>query len=249
MEPIRIFPLSEGVYTIGHDKIFVPFDPATDVLTQRPTGSLLVEIQPFLVIAAGIPMLFDTGLGFKMAGGELQIHANIRKCGFEPGDIKKVFLSHLHKDHTGGISFINSIGVHELSFPNAIYYINSNEFEFGIQKGFPSYTVDDFEILKNSPQVEWLGSEGIIDPGISYERSEGHCPFHTTFLISQKNEKVFFGGDVAPQLKQLRTKYIAKYDFDGKKSMELRQHYAAKGKEEHWVFLFYHDVKSPVASL
>jgi hypothetical protein len=31
--------------------------------------------------------------------------------------------------------------------------------------------------------------------------------------------------------------------------MELREHYAQKGKEEGWKFLFYHDVKMPVASL
>ena len=45
----NIIPLSEGVFTIGGDKIFVPFDESKDVLEDRPIGSLLVEIQPFLV--------------------------------------------------------------------------------------------------------------------------------------------------------------------------------------------------------
>ena len=44
-------------------------------------------------------------------------------------------------------------------------------------------------------------------------------------------------------------KYIAKYDFDGKKAMHLREQYAEKGKREGWEFLFYHDVKSAVAKL
>jgi len=43
----KVFPLSEGVFTIGHDKEFVPFNIDTDILTDRPIGSLLVEIQPF----------------------------------------------------------------------------------------------------------------------------------------------------------------------------------------------------------
>jgi len=47
----------------------------------------------------------------------------------------------------------------------------------------------------------------------------------------------------------MKIKYVAKYDYDGKKAMELRQQYADKGREEGWQFLFYHDVKTPVAVL
>jgi len=62
-------------------------------------------------------------------------------------------------------------------------------------------------------------------------------------------EKIFYGGDEAPQLKQMLTRYVARYDFDGRKAMELRQRYAEEGRAEHWKFLFYHDVKNPVAEL
>jgi hypothetical protein len=44
-------------------------------------------------------------------------------------------------------------------------------------------------------------------------------------------------------------KYMAKYDYDGKKAMELRAAYAAQGAQEGWEFLFYHDIKTPVARL
>ena len=46
---MKIIPLYEGSFTIDHTKIFLPFEPAKDDLQQRPRGSLLVEIQPFLV--------------------------------------------------------------------------------------------------------------------------------------------------------------------------------------------------------
>jgi len=38
---------------------------------------------------------------------------------------------------------------------------------------------------------------------------------------------------------------MAKYDFDGKRSMQLRQEWWQQGNAEHWTFLFYHDVKIP----
>jgi hypothetical protein len=31
--------------------------------------------------------------------------------------------------------------------------------------------------------------------------------------------------------------------------MQLREEFAARGKEDGWQFLFYHDVKKPVATL
>ena len=71
-------------------------------------------------------------------------------------------------------------------------------------------------------------------------------PFHQVFWIEEDGQKIFFGGDVAPQLQQMKNKFIAKYDFDGRKCMELRQQWWQQGEEEKWTFLFYHDIKTPV---
>ncbi|MBL7767133.1 MAG: MBL fold metallo-hydrolase [Chitinophagaceae bacterium] len=246
---LQITPLSEGVFTIGHDKIFVPFDETKHLLEERPTGSLLVEVQPFLVQTHQHHILFDTGLGFRQADGELQLHGNLRSIGVDPLSIDMVVLSHLHKDHAGGICSTNELGIKSLNFPNARYYVSRKEFDFGLEKGYPSYTTEDFDILAHSEQVEWLDDKGSIQGFIQYHTSGGHCPYHQCFLIQSGEDKAFFGGDVVPQLKQLKTRYIAKYDFDGRVSMELRQKYAALGHEEKWKFMFYHDVKHPIAAL
>jgi len=246
---IRIIPLSEGVFTIGHDKFFVPFDDTIHELQHRPKGSLLVEIQPFLVQANGKNIIFDTGLGFKNEHGEMQLHVNLKKHHIEPLDIDMVILSHLHKDHAGGIYQTNQLAIKELSFPNATYLIGKKEFEEGMEKGFPSYQPEDFDMLKNSDRVEWLEDEGTIMNFIKYKMDGGHCPYHISFLIHTENQYVFYGGDNVPQHRQLITRFIAKYDMDGRRAMELRQEYATKGKEENWTFLFYHDVKIPFAAL
>ena len=99
---MRIIPLSEGSFTIDKTKLFVPFDEANDQLHQRPSGSLLVEIQPFVVITSRDVILLDTGLGFEKAG-ELQLHHNLKEAGINPSDITKVLMSHLHKDHAGAV--------------------------------------------------------------------------------------------------------------------------------------------------
>ena len=242
---LKISPLSEGVFTVGHDTQFHPFDPAFHELNDRSVGSLLVEIQPFLIQTGSKNILLDTGLGFTGNQGELQLLGNLKKQGLEAGDINLVLLSHLHKDHAGGISQEVSSGHRELTFPNARYCVGRNEFNYGAEKGFPSYIIDDFSLLKNSSQTEWLEEKGNIGEWISYEEDGGHCPHHISYRINTPDGTLFFGGDVVPQLKQLKTRYMAKYDWDGRKCMELRQTYLQQGTEEHWTFLFYHDVQTP----
>ena len=43
----------------------------------------------------------------------------------------------------------------------------------------------------------------------------------------------------------MKNKFIAKYDFDGRRSMELRQAWWEEAQKEGWTFLFYHDIKIP----
>jgi len=247
---VEIFSLSEGLFTVGHDKQFVPFREGIDELNHRPTGSLLLEVQPFLVVTEKDVIVLDTGLGFSNKEGVLQIHENLREHGYEPASVTKVLISHLHKDHAGCLVFTDNMGMLHTTFPNAEYCIYRQEADYALATGYPSYHPEDIEPLLSTPQVRWLdGETGLIDGYIRYTHSGGHCPFHIVFLIEDGLEKIFFGGDEAPQLKQMKMKYIAKYDFNGKKAMELRDQYASQGKTENWKFLFYHDIKSPVAVL
>ena len=99
--------------------------------------------------------------------------------------------------------------------------------------------------MANAGNVVFTEGNGKIDEYISYDVTGAHCPFHQTFTIEEEGEIIFFGADVAPQLQQMKSRFIAKYDYDGKKCMELRQQWWQQGQQEHWTFLFYHDIKTP----
>ncbi len=251
---MQIIPLSEGAFTIDKTKRFVPFDTEKDDLQLRPIGSLLVEVQPFAIISSDDILVIDTGLGYQK-DGVLQIHRNLLDAGIDPGKVTKVLMSHLHKDHAGGISGDKSGGLESsgltgaargLSFPNATYYVQRRELEYAFEKGPTSYIREELEGLSNSPQVSFLDGDGVIDGYIKYGITGAHCPWHQVFWIVDGGETAFFGGDVAPQLQQMKSRFVAKYDYDGKKAMELRQEWWERGQAEGWTFLFYHDVKTPV---
>ncbi|HTB52646.1 MAG TPA: MBL fold metallo-hydrolase [Ferruginibacter sp.] len=246
---MKIIPLSEGAFTIDKTKVFVPFDTSTDDLQKRPTGSLLVEIQPFLIITDKDVLLLDTGLGFTNKDGILQIHQNLSDNGFGPLDVTKVLLSHLHKDHSGGVAIKDAqLNQSFLNFPNAIYYVNKEELAYALENKTKSYIPEDFDILNSSDKVQLLDDDGFIDGYIHYTMTGAHTPYHTVFMIEENGQKVFFGGDDAPQLQQMKNRFVAKYDYDGKKCMELRQEWWQKGQQEKWTFLFYHDIKTPVVT-
>jgi glyoxylase-like metal-dependent hydrolase (beta-lactamase superfamily II) len=241
---MQIIPLSEGTFTIDKSKLFVPFDEDVHDLQQRPVGSLLVEIQPFVIITSKDILLLDTGLGFEK-NGRLQLHKNLADAGINPTDITKVLLTHLHKDHVGGVSM--GTDHEQLSFSNAIYYLQGRELNFAFEKGFPSFIPEELEVLKRSSHVVLLkDDEGLIDDYIHYKITGAHSPYHQVFWIKENDKTIFFGGDDAPQLQQMKHRFVAKYDFDGKKAMELRRGWWEQGQNEGWTFLFYHDVKNPI---
>lgn len=242
---MKIIPLSEGSFTVDKSKQFVPYDEAAHELDQRPTGSLLVQVQPFAVVTAKDILLLDTGLGFKKEG-ELQLTFNLRQHGIEPSQVTKVLLTHLHKDHAGGVSVRDKLGHYSLTFPQARYFVQREELEYALDKGFPSFMTDEIDILLNNNKVEVLDGDGIIDGYIRFQITGGHSPYHQVFWIEEDGETIFFGGDEAPQLGQMRRRFVAKYDFDGQRANELREAWWQQGQEENWTFLFYHDVRRPV---
>jgi glyoxylase-like metal-dependent hydrolase (beta-lactamase superfamily II) len=247
---MKIIPLSEGSFTIDQTKEFVPFDKEKDDLQQRTRGSLLVEIQPFLIILENDVLLLDTGLGFTDERDQLQLHNNLLEHGVNPLDVTKVLMTHLHKDHAGGIGKKDKFsGEWHMSFPNATYYVNEKEWNEAVKPGNPSYFPEPLMALANASQLELIGDEGMINENIRYQLSGAHSIFHQVFWISENQETAFFGGDEAPQWQQMKSKFVAKYDFDGRKSMELRQTWMDEGKNQGWTFLFYHDIGTPVVKV
>ena len=62
-------------------------------------------------------------------------------------------------------------------------------------------------------------------------------------------DKCFFGGDELPEPEQLIRKFIAKYDYDGRKAMQLREEYGKKAAAEDYTCLFYHAKSNPVGKV
>lgn len=242
---MKALALYEGSFSVDATKTFIPFDPAIHDPKDRP-ASLFIYVQPFLVETGNDLIVLDTGLGFYNDQGEMMIHENIRKAGYDPQDVSLVLMSHLHFDHAGGM--INQTQAKtSLTFPNAEYVIQRGEWEAAYSKPSRSYKTEIFDFLQRSGSVHFIEGSGQFNREIVFELTGGHCENHQVFLIREDDHTLFFGADILPEPEQLLRKFIAKYDFDGRRSMELRQEYGHRAAEEQWECLFYHAKSKAIA--
>ncbi len=68
-------------------------------------------------------------------------------------------------------------------------------------------------------------------------------------MVEEDGEEFFFGGDELPEPEQLIRRFIAKYDYDGRKAMELREVYGRQAAGEDRTCLFYHAKRMPLGKV
>jgi glyoxylase-like metal-dependent hydrolase (beta-lactamase superfamily II) len=107
--------------------------------------------------------------------GEPLEHA-LAAHGVALGDIARIFLSHLHNDHAGGLRlFDGSVPV----------WVQRRELEYGLSDHpFPERH-GMFRIDFDDPEIEWqlLDGDAELASGISAVLTPGHTPGHQSFVI------------------------------------------------------------------
>ncbi len=242
------FALSENTYTVDASKVFIPFRRGVDDIKERP-ASLLVDIVPFLIITERHNIVIDPGLGLKLPNGNYHILENLAHHGLSAHDIDVVMLSHLHKDHLAGCIIKNNDGNLSPMFPNANCYVQQGELNYALSKSSTSYDKENIEFLLQRDLLQTIHGNISLFQCIECEISGGHTPYHQVFVIDDGKEKYFYGGDVLPQMQQLIRKFVAKYDYDGKRSADLRIEYGKRIAAENMTALFFHSTITPMCKV
>lgn len=125
--------------------------------------------------------------------------AQMRTAGLDPGDVKRVVLSHLHYDHTGGIA----------DFPNATVVISQAEkawVDGGVSKtdfvdveallGMSTWQVVDYRVEK--PLATLLAAHDLVGDGsILTVDLSGHTPGSTGLVVRTADAPILLTGDAA----------------------------------------------------
>ncbi|GAB6282886.1 MAG: MBL fold metallo-hydrolase [Ignavibacterium sp.] len=207
-----------------------------------------------LLISNNRKILIDTGMGnkwdiknseiYKIRQDEFSIEKSLSKLNLSVDDITDVFLTHLHFDHTGGSTTLENNKLLP-TFPNAKYYVQKNNYDWGIypsEKDKGSYIQDNFVPLFEYGVLNFLNNdEKYFDDELEIVICNGHT-FGQQFLkVSDGLNTIFYSGDLFPTSSHIHLPYIMAYDVQPLITLQEKKEILQKAVEEDWFLFYEHD--------
>ena len=166
----------------------------------------------FLVNTGKQLILIDAGAGTWFGGGALgRLVESLHSAGYEPGQVDRVFVTHLHSDHIGGLTTQDGKRV----FPNAEVFVSKVESDFWLSPEIAAKAPQDAQaFFQNAQSIaapyikagKWhtFGNSDVLVDGMQLVSLHGHTPGHTGYEFSSQGQKILFWGDtIHEQLVQL----------------------------------------------
>jgi len=205
-------------------------------------------------------IIIDTGMGNKWDDKMKSIYAvderfsmnsELAKINLSAEDITDVILTHLHFDHTGG-STVSVNGKLEPAFPNAKYYVQKQNFDWGknpSDRDRGSYIKENFLPLFEEGVLNFISSNEQFDEEIKFIVINGHTFGQQMVKISDGNNTFLFCADLIPTHGHIPLPYIMGYDLQPLVTLEEKKKYFRLALDENWKLFFGHDPEIAFASI
>jgi glyoxylase-like metal-dependent hydrolase (beta-lactamase superfamily II) len=225
--------LSDGFLMMDRDFLGTPEEPtlAHDVLAPR-YGEVRLPLGCFL-LPGERTVLIDTGYGpgsfrdlGRLVGGNLL--PQLAAQDVRPEDIDVLALSHLHRDHSGTVGYLES---GEPVFPNARTYIGRGDWEFFVEQQLapipiPEHTRIALLELDRRGLVELMDDDLDVAPGVRRLAAPGHTPGHSIYVIHDAGDRVMLFGDALYCPQQLdNLEWSVTFDVDPALARRTRQRF------------------------
>lgn len=205
----QVTALSDGTVTIALDKLLTGIAPATLAASLQAAHlqpMTETSINAFLINTGKHLVLVDTGAGdlFGLPVGEHagRLQRSLRNAGYAPEQVDAVLLTHIHTDHSGGLSHD---GVR--LFPNAQVYVARHDSDFwlnpanraGAAEG-QRHNFDEAQAMlapyaAAGRLTPFQNGEEIV-PGIRAVAAPGHTPGHSYYAVESGGQKLLLLGDM-----------------------------------------------------
>jgi glyoxylase-like metal-dependent hydrolase (beta-lactamase superfamily II) len=209
----------------------ISVEEGTRILAESFRPARRTSVNTFAVFSQGRVALIDTGSGSHMgetAGWQMR---NLRAAGIDPAAIDTVLLTHMHPDHSAGLSD-RETGVR--FFPNAALTMHEKELahwqdDAAMARASERERITNFqwarEQMKPYRDRLHLFTGGEVFPGITALPAPGHTPGHTMYLIASGAESVLIWGDIVhvPELQIPRPEVTIAFDVDPEGAIASRR--------------------------
>lgn len=201
-------------------------------------------------------IIVDTGVGqgwdqkfsriYGIDNSGYSIANSLKEIGLSAADITDVILTHLHFDHVGGASYVDTDGSVKPTFPNATYYVQKKQYEWAIhpsEKDQASFMNVKYVPLHEQGRLRLLEGEMELHPGIFIRLTDGHTVAHQTVLVTDGMKGLYHPGDTIPTSSHIPLPYIMGYDNFPLITLEEKKSILKRAAEKKWVLFFEHDPK------
>lgn len=146
--------------------------------------------------------------------------------GLSPQDIDIVINTHLHFDHCGGNTTLQS-GTPVPAFPRAEYWVQRGEWEGALhanERTRATYLAENLLPLQQHGQLRLLDGDIQVTDEVRCVLAPGHTPHHQVVLIESKGQSALCLGDLAQLWVQMeRLAWISAYDVEPLVSLEEKR--------------------------
>lgn len=243
----EVVALSDGTHPFPVDTVMthtteerVALALAEDELSLPLQGS----INAFLVNTGAKLVLIDTGAGALYGACCGRVLANLRAAGYRPEQVDELMLTHLHKDHVGGV-----LEAGRIAFPYAVLRVARADADYwqdaasrakapAFLRGFFDSAAESLAPYAEAGRLRPFDGDIELVPGIRSVSTSGHTPGHTAYLVESRGQRLLVWGDlVHVAAVQLRDPQAAlKYDSSARSAQRTRRRLLDQAAREHlWI--------------
>jgi glyoxylase-like metal-dependent hydrolase (beta-lactamase superfamily II) len=170
-----------------------------------------MAVNCLLIRSAGKSILVDTGQGTKLSPKErdrLGYHQSspglldsLQQLGMATADVDIVINTHLHSDHCGGNTLLDSDGRPVPAFPSAEYWIQRLEWadaRYPNERTIKTYLPVNLLPLEEHGQLRLLHGDTPVTPEVKCVVTPGHTRAHQSVIIRSKGQAAIYLADLAP---------------------------------------------------
>ena len=196
---------------------------ATALLTGAFRPGRRTSVNCYLIYAAGRLALVETGSGDYLLPTAGKLQANLKAAGVNPADIDTVILTHMHPDHSAGLT---NPKTGEKFFPNAELAVHENEPKHwrddAAMNAAPQRAKDLYfqcareQMAPYHNQMKPFTGSVEVFPGVRSMPMQGHTPGHSGYMVSSGKDSLLIWGDIihVPEVQIPRPEVTMAFDTD-----------------------------------